>query len=352
MPNPWDDDPIVAPAPKQHNDTPWLDDPISGGHDAGESWGDYFKRQASYAPGMARSAVEHMPVVGPYLDAFANQMNARTNAFIAPILSGDSTISHAPTYDQRYDENLKRESQALPQFEQQNPGAASVGEMIGYGLGSAPALAAVPATLPALAATSGGIAGADTLLARKGTVGQAVTDALLGAGTSVAGSSVGKLVGATAKQFTPQLYQRAVRPATVSPSGRPEILNWEGNGIGPLMATHMRGKLPEDWWQVAPHQERAAEKFAANNPYIRLNPNPIPHDKVQAIGTGIGAGLGYAFGLPELAFVGYGTAPGIASMVSKATPSIAKYAEPATMSPTTQAIIQALQHKATEDVKK
>jgi hypothetical protein len=91
--------------------------------------------------GLVRAAAEGIPVVGGLL----NKANAATYAGLAPLAPGDETVSHAPSFGERYRANLAREEAKSGQFETEHPIASTAAGLAG----------GVAATAP-LAATAAG----------------------------------------------------------------------------------------------------------------------------------------------------------------------------------------------------
>lgn len=147
-----------------------------------------------------RQVGKGVPVIGGLLD----KANAATYAAVSPLFPSDSTVSQAPSWSERYSENLGREKAKDTAFEKQNPKTATALNVTG----------AVAGTLP-LAATRIGAAGlglVGSLPTRMalGTIGSGAlgaTDAAvrgespivgggIGAGFGVVSPLAGKLVGA------------------------------------------------------------------------------------------------------------------------------------------------------------
>ena len=127
------------------------------------------------------------------------------------------TVSTAPTYDQRYDEELAKERQAMKAFEAQNPNLA-LGSEIAGGIASAGALSAAPVIGGLFRAGNGlasnigrGVVGGAALGGAQGygsgegdgRLGGAMTGALVGAGAGAALPVVAKGAGIAYEKLAP-----------------------------------------------------------------------------------------------------------------------------------------------------
>ncbi len=147
------------------------------------------------------SALRGIPVLGAYTDKGV----AALNAALQPVISGG--LSEAPTFSERYNENLPRISAGANQYELEHPIASTVGQL---GAGAA-ALAPVGTTALGAralglggqtvlgmagrgAASAGAIGAADTA-ARGGDIGTgALTSALIGGALPVAGNAIARAI--------------------------------------------------------------------------------------------------------------------------------------------------------------
>jgi hypothetical protein len=148
---------------------------------------------AAFARGIPGGAF----VVGPTLKDWAQKGAAASQAILPP----EGKYSHAPTYSERYNENLERERQADLAAQRDYPTATKTGGLAGAALSTLPAAYAGPAVASAAglgkvaapivggAAGFGGLSAADTL-AKGGSPGEAAVSGAIGAGLGGAGGAL------------------------------------------------------------------------------------------------------------------------------------------------------------------
>lgn len=112
----------------------WKDDPIASGPTGG-SWKDdapapFLERAARYGRGLLDSAVNGITF------GFGDELAAGTDALTQPLTGSSMGGSQAPTFGQRYDENLAAERGRQKQFAQTNPVASTVAN-VGGAVGTA-----------------------------------------------------------------------------------------------------------------------------------------------------------------------------------------------------------------------
>jgi hypothetical protein len=171
-------------------------------------------------PGRAEAFVRGMPnvpIIGSTLKDWAQKGAAASQAILPP----EGKYSHAPTFGERYDENLGREKQIDIQAQQQHPTATKYGGIAGGMLAAVPAFAAAPAIGTAVGATGvaapivggglvGGGLGAGETLAHGGTATEALTHGALGAGLGAAGGALPLAAPYIGKAFTSLPGQAAI----------------------------------------------------------------------------------------------------------------------------------------------
>lgn len=209
---------------------------------------------------LARAAAEGVPVVGGLL----NKANAATYAGLAPLFPGDTTVSHAPSFGERYSENLKRENEKSQQFETEHPVASTAAGLAG----------GVAATLP-LAATGAG----STLLGLGGRTltGQVARGAASGAGINAAdalvrGNDVGTaaLVGGGLGGATPAVARgigAAVAPAVSTVRG---IINPAGEAAQRVGAALARDQAASVGGRLAPLSDTEFQAARAVNAPVNV----------------------------------------------------------------------------------
>lgn len=156
------------------------------------------------ADNLVRAAGRGVPILGGLLD----KANAATYAALQPAYAsiapetekGDTTISHAPSFGERYTENLGRENVKDMSFAKEHPLANTTAEVTG-GIASTAPLAAtawgarllgltgktLPQAITRGAASSGAISAADALARGEDPIASAGIGTAVGAGAPVVG---------------------------------------------------------------------------------------------------------------------------------------------------------------------
>ena len=142
---------------------------------------------------IAREFAEGVPIIGGLL----NKANAATYAAAAPIFPGDTTVSHAENFGQRYQENLERENKRDTDFEEQHPIAATTAGVVG-GVASTLPLAAT-ATGAKMLGLGGQTFGSQVLGGAASGAGINAADALVRGGNPLTAAAVGGVAGAAAE---------------------------------------------------------------------------------------------------------------------------------------------------------
>lgn len=214
----------------------------------------------------AVSALRGIPILGAYTDKAA----AALNAGLQPII-GSPGMSQAPTYSERYNENLPRITSGGNEFEQQHPIASTLGQ-VATGVG---ALAPVGATV--LGARALGLGGTTAMgMAARG----AASGAALGGADTAArggdigtGAAIGGLVGA-AVPVAGRAIGAAISPFTMPAARQGAVNALENEGVQ-LTAGQRTGSRPLQWFEqslgdlpgsgrgAANVAERQAEQFTA-----------------------------------------------------------------------------------------
>lgn len=154
---------------------------------------------------IVRQVAKGVPIIGE----LANKANAATYAALSPIVPGDTTVSQAPNFGERYSENLKRQHGQDEKFEKAHPVVSTVANLTGGGgslaaaagpLGASEILGLTGSSLPRMAAAGAGsgavLSGGDAALRGEKIVPAALTGALVGGGAPVVGAAIGKGIDA------------------------------------------------------------------------------------------------------------------------------------------------------------
>ncbi len=162
----------------------------------------------------------------PILGELANKANAATYAAVSPLVPSDTTVSQAPTFGERYSENIARQHGQDARFEKANPVTATAANVTG-GIGSlggvamrvpgaAEALGLTGSSLGKMAATGAGsgavLSGGDAALRGDPIIPAAALGAGVGAVAPFAGAALGKGVDA-AVDLTARARQSFANPA-------------------------------------------------------------------------------------------------------------------------------------------
>lgn len=162
----------------------------------------------------------------PILGELANKANAATYAAVSPLVPGDTTVSQAPSFGERYSENIARQHGQDTKFEKANPVtstaanvAGGIGSLGGVAMrvpGAAEALGLTGASLPRMAAMGSGsgavLSGGDAALRGEAVIPAAMVGGAVGALAPVAGAAIGKGVDA-AIDLTAKARQGFSNPA-------------------------------------------------------------------------------------------------------------------------------------------
>ena len=144
-------------------------------------YADNRKETGLSADSVARQVAKGVPIVGE----LANKANAATYAALSPLFPGDTTVSQAPTFGERYSENIEQQHKRDQTFEQAHPVVSTAANIAG-GVGS---LGGVMSRAPAAAEMLGLTGSSLPRMAAKGAASGAV---LSGGDAALRGEDVGR----------------------------------------------------------------------------------------------------------------------------------------------------------------
>jgi len=144
------------------------------------------------ASDLVRAAGRGVPIIGGLLD----KANAATYAALAPLAPGDTTVSHAPSFSERYGENLEKEKAKDTGFDVQHPVASTVAQLAG-GVGSTGLAATTPLGARLLGLTGTTLPGMIWRGAASG-AGLSAADAAVRGGDPIAAAGIGGALGTVA----------------------------------------------------------------------------------------------------------------------------------------------------------
>lgn len=173
---------------------------------------------------VVRSMARGVPIIG----GLADKANAATYAALSPLLPGDTTVSQAPSFSERYAANLEKEKQKDTGYAEQHPVANIAGELTG-GIGATLPVAATATgakllgitgkSLPSMIA-AGGASGAGIGALDAATRGQDVgTGAAFGSLFGALAPPVGRAIGGAVQGAKNLLPAKAVPQNIVDVAG-------------------------------------------------------------------------------------------------------------------------------------
>lgn len=177
-------------------------------------WYSENKAQSSVsADSIARQVAKGVPIVGE----LANKANAATFAGLAPLFPGDTTVSQAQTFSERYSDNIERQHKQDSAFEQEHPvistaaniagGVGSLGAVMARAPAAAEMLGMTGSSLPTMAAkgalSGAALSGGDAALRGEDIGRAAFTGGAIGAVAPYAGAAIGKAAQGIKDAVTP-----------------------------------------------------------------------------------------------------------------------------------------------------
>lgn len=165
------------------------------------------------ADNVVRQIAKGVPIVGE----LANKANAATYAALSPLAPNDTTVSQAPTFSERYNENIESQRKQDKSFEEAHPvistaaniagGVGSLGALAARAPAAAEALGLTGSSLPGMAAkgavSGAALSGGDAALRGEDVKSAVIVGGVTGAAAPVVGAGIGKAAQAVKEAVTP-----------------------------------------------------------------------------------------------------------------------------------------------------
>lgn len=211
---------------------------------------------------VARQVAKGVPIVGE----LANKANAATYAALGPLFPTDNTVSQAPTFGERYSENIDRQHKQDRAFEDEHPivstaaniagGVGSLGGVMARAPAAAEMLGMTGSSLPKMAAkgavSGAALSGGDAALRGDDVTSAAMLGAALGGGAPVVGAGIGKAVEGVRDAVTP-VRRVPMNGETVAGSRIPMTQGQTTGDFDTIMREQaaLRGGMGQDAQQIA-----------------------------------------------------------------------------------------------------